>query len=132
VISATLPESFCAIVLSGSGLGMINLIPSRSSSQSAINFEARARDKSGFRAGEIRDHASHLGTLSIATEGSHLGHPYGKVSICGVYIGVNRPRLDVVDCDAARSQIADKTTSETGDRPIPSLTLMHRCPSVTG
>jgi hypothetical protein len=29
-------------------------------------------------------------SLSIATKGSHLGHSYGKVSICGIHIGVDR------------------------------------------
>ncbi|MBD3887190.1 hypothetical protein IFO70_36945 [Phormidium tenue FACHB-886] len=29
-------------------------------------------------------------SLSIATKGSHLGHPYGNVSICGIHIGVDR------------------------------------------
>ncbi|MEW6494670.1 MAG: hypothetical protein AB1589_19465 [Cyanobacteriota bacterium] len=28
--------------------------------------------------------------MSIATKGSHLGHPYGNVSICGIHIGVDR------------------------------------------
>lgn len=90
----------------------------RSSGKAAINFEVRARDKSSFRAGEIRDHASHLAVLSVATDGSYLGHPLGKVAIYGIHIGVNRTRLNVVDGNAARSQIAGKTTGKAGDRPL--------------
>ncbi|WP_201789062.1 hypothetical protein [Scytonema hofmannii] len=36
------------------------MITSRSSGKAAINFEARARGKSSFKTGEIRDHASYL------------------------------------------------------------------------
>jgi hypothetical protein len=41
-----------------------------SSGIAAINFETCARNKSSFRTGEIRDHASYLVTLSTATQGA--------------------------------------------------------------
>jgi hypothetical protein len=67
-----------------------NLITSRSSGIAAINFETRTRNKSSFRTGEIRDYASYLVTLPVATEGNHLDHDCGNVSICGIRIGVDR------------------------------------------
>ncbi len=118
VTRATLPENFCDILLSRSNLGITNLTTPRSSTQAAIHSEARARNESGFRAGEIRDHASHLVVLSIATEGSHLSHLFGKVSSCGIHVGVNWARLDVVDRDAASPQIADEPMGKAGDRPL--------------
>src|SRR4028118_2060034 len=85
VTSATFPESFSDIVFSWLSLGVTtNLITSRSSGKTAINFETRIRDERGFRTGEIRDHASHLAVYSdqgqsswsFLRQGLHLRDSY--------------------------------------------------------
>jgi hypothetical protein len=101
------------MVFSWSNLGITTLITDRSSGKTVINFEARAHDKSGFRTDEIGNHASHLVTLSIATEGSHLGLLCGKAAVCGIHIGVDR------------NWVATFRTADRLLRYIP--TIYHQC-----
>src|SRR6266700_6642430 len=84
----------------------------------SVGQQARAGDVTRFGTGEIRNETGDLVGLAIALQGSEWNRVAGEVAVRWVHVGINRPRLDVVNGDAARAEVACKSLRETGDRSL--------------
>ena len=86
--------------------------------ETSIREQTGARDVAGFGTGEKCDEAGDFVRAAIALERDVADAVPCQVCLRRVHVGVNHPGLDVVDSDAARSEVSGQSLRETGDRAL--------------
>lgn len=89
---------------------------SPSSVEPTVHVEARAGDVGRPSAREKRDQRRDFLGLPVAAEGGSLPLHLSELAICRIHVGVYRSRLNAVDGDSARAQVARPAARETRDR----------------
>lgn len=85
-----------------------------SGGKAAIDAQARAGNIGGFRSGEVRNHGGDLVGTAVALHGDHAFQLRSEWAVGRIHVGVHRTRLDVIDRDAARAEIAGEAAREAG------------------
>src|SRR5438270_2590629 len=89
--------------------------PSISSREASIGEQARAGDVAGFGAGKVSDEAGDLVGIAIALEGCYGNKCLREVAVRRIHVGINRARLDIIDRDSTRPQVASQSLREAGN-----------------
>src|SRR5437899_1696817 len=84
----------------------------------SIGQQARASDVAGFGTGEKCDETGDFVRAAIALERDVADAVTRQVGVRRIHVGVNHAGLDVVDSDAARSEVSGESLCETGDSPL--------------
>ena len=104
--------SFCGRIVAGSELAM----RLASGAEAAIDIEHRAGHERGIGAGEEHDAGGDLfrGAVTLQRVLRALG--FGEGAVLRVHVGVDRARLQHVDGDAARAEVARGALAVADDR----------------
>src|SRR5258705_4347805 len=81
----------------------------------SIGRQARASDVAGFGTGEKCDEAGDFVRAAVALERDVADAVTRQVGVRRIHVGVNHAGLDVVNGDAARSEVSGESLCETGD-----------------
>src|SRR5262245_28857823 len=78
----------------------------RSGCESAVDGQAGAGHKSGFRPCQIADQSSDLVDVAVAGESHELLEHLGKFAFRRIHIGVDGTWLNVVNGNSARTEVS--------------------------
>src|SRR6266481_3359481 len=86
--------------------------------ETSIGQQARPGDVAGFGTCKISNEARDFVSIAITLKGSDGNKRLREVAVRRIQVGINRPRLDVVNGDAARAEVSGESLRETGDRSL--------------
>src|SRR5258706_13747865 len=84
--------------------------------ETAIGQQARTRDVAGFGTCQVGNEAGDLVCIAITLKGSHGNQRPGEVAVGWIRVGINRAGLDVVNSDAAWTEVSGNSLGEASDR----------------